>query len=83
MTFLVGESSRWLAILARKGHLDRPLVYPDAHAPGRRLPLGDELTAIGGASEHALLVVDDCLVPHDSGYGYDVYDGLPIGRSNA
>lgn len=78
VTLLVGDSSGWLAILAREGQLDRPLVYLDAHAPEQPLPLDCELAAIRGAAEHAVLVVDDCLVPHDNGYGYDVYGDLPI-----
>jgi hypothetical protein len=78
VTLLVGDSSRWLAVLACEGQMERPLVYLDAHRPDEHLPLGDELAAIAAVAGHAVVVVDDCLVPHDSGYGYDVYGGVPI-----
>jgi hypothetical protein len=61
--------------------LERPFVYLDAHAPGDRLPLSDELEAVETTAEHAVVVIDDVLIPHDEGYGYDVYDGAPIALS--
>jgi hypothetical protein len=78
VTVLVGDSSRALSLLGQEGRLERPFVYLDAHAPGGRLPLSDELEAVESAVEHAIVVIDDVLIPHDEGYGYDVYDGVPI-----
>lgn len=78
---LVGHSSRWLDVLGREGQLDRPLVYLDAHRPGDTLPLSDELRAVEAAADHAIMIIDDCLIPHDSGYGYDTYGGAPIALS--
>jgi hypothetical protein len=55
----------------------RPLAYLDAHW-WEPLPLPHELTCLLQGWDDVLAVIDDCQVPADAGYGYDVYGGVPI-----
>ena len=56
----------------------RPFVYLDAHW-GSELPLEGEVAALLAGSSDVLVVVDDVRVPHDDGYSYDTFDGVPLG----
>jgi hypothetical protein len=54
-------------------YIGRPLLfYLDAHW-GKDLPLSEELAIIFASFLHAIVMIDDFHVPHDSGYGYDDY----------
>ena len=56
----------------------RPFVYLDAHWYDD-LPLGREISDLFEGDGDTLIVVDDFQVPHDPGYGYDEYKGVPLG----
>jgi hypothetical protein len=47
-------------------------IYLDAHWKAD-LPLAKELETVFNRCPSAVVMVDDFLVPHDSGYGYDDY----------
>jgi predicted O-methyltransferase YrrM len=52
---------------------DRTLFfYLDAHGTDD-LPLAEEIAIIFGHCRNAVVMIDDFLVPHDAGYGYDTY----------
>jgi hypothetical protein len=71
-----GDSARVLNELRGRG-FQRPLLYLDAHWE-ERVPLADEFAVIFENWREALVVVDDFRVPHDPGYGYDIYGGVPL-----
>lgn len=77
VTLICGDSVdglRWIRHLVRPR---RPLAYLDAHWQPR-LPLREELQTLLDGWKDAVVVIDDCRVPHDSGYGYDTYAGVAI-----
>jgi hypothetical protein len=77
VTLLCGDSVAGLRWVRDRVAPRRPLAYLDAHWEAR-LPLREELATLLGAWEDAVVVIDDCRVPHDTGYGYDVYGGVAI-----
>jgi hypothetical protein len=77
VTLICGDSVsglRWVRDTIRPR---RPLAYLDAHWEAR-LPLREELETLLGAWDDVVTVIDDCRVPHDTGYGYDTYAGMAI-----
>jgi hypothetical protein len=77
---LVCSDSVWmLDELRRRRACARPFAYLDAHWEDR-LPLADEVDRLLRGWPDAIVVIEDCLVPHDLGYRYDVYDGVPLSR---
>jgi len=72
-----GDSAAVLPALAAEQTIHRPFVYLDAHW-GEELPLVAEIDTALVAWADCVIVIDDFLVPHDSGYGYDTYDGQPL-----
>jgi hypothetical protein len=77
VTLLCGDSVAALEWLRAQGAVRRPLAYLDAHW-WEPLPLPREVACLLGGWDDALVVVDDCRVPDDPGYGYDAYGGVPI-----
>jgi hypothetical protein len=77
VTLLCGDSVAGLRWVRDRVRPRRPLAYLDAHWEAR-LPLREELETLLGAWQDAVVVIDDCRVPHDTGYGYDVYGGVAI-----
>jgi predicted O-methyltransferase YrrM len=77
VTALLGDSAVVLPELAATADIERPFVYLDAHW-GTGLPLATEVETTLRTWPDCLIVVDDFLVPHDSGYDYDIYDGKPL-----
>jgi predicted O-methyltransferase YrrM len=71
-----GDSAEVLRQLAGRP-IARPLLYLDAHW-GERVPLSSELEVTFGAWAETVVVIDDFRVPHDPGYGYDIYGGVPL-----
>jgi predicted O-methyltransferase YrrM len=66
-----------LAELVRARTFARPLAYLDAHW-WNDLPLQSEVDQLLDACAEAVIVVDDCVVPGDEGYGYDHFLGTPL-----
>lgn len=77
VTLLCGDSVSALEWLAERREVRRPLAYLDAHWL-EPLPLPHEVTRLLAGWDDVLVVIDDCRVPDDPGYGYDVYGGVPI-----
>jgi hypothetical protein len=50
----------------------RPFFYLDAHWEVD-IPLLEELTIILSTAAEFVIVIDDFMVPHDPGFGFDVY----------
>ena len=78
VTLLCGDSVEALSALRAALPFRRPFAYLDAHW-WDRLPLAGELAALTTGWTDVVAVIDDCAVPGDAGYAYDVYDGKPIG----
>ena len=76
---LQGDSARVLPELAADGRIRKPFVYLDAHW-GEGLPLVTEVETVLRAWHDCVIVVDDCLVPHDPDYGYDTYAGQALSQ---
>jgi hypothetical protein len=72
-----GDSRHVLDRLARIRRFERPLVYLDAHW-WDELPLQTEVSKVLGAWNESVIVIDDCQVPKDPGYGFDSYRGVPL-----
>jgi hypothetical protein len=72
-----GDSAATLERLQRHTGHQRVFAYLDAHWYGR-LPLAEEVALILESWSDVVIVIDDCRVPHDPGYGYDIYDGVPV-----
>jgi predicted O-methyltransferase YrrM len=79
VTLICGDSSAALERLIAEKAFTRPFVYLDAHWWGN-VPVAREANRILDATEEAVITVDDCFVPDDPGYTYDVYDGVPLTR---
>lgn len=77
VNILCGDSATILPQLGAQPDIRRPFVYLDAHW-GQGLPLLAEVDTVVTSWSDFVVVVDDFLVPHDSGYGYDVYDGQAL-----
>jgi hypothetical protein len=77
VTLLCGDSAGALEWLRERGEVRRPLAYLDAHWL-EPLPLPREVACLLAGWDDVLIVVDDCRVPDDPGYGYDTYGGVPI-----
>jgi predicted O-methyltransferase YrrM len=77
VTAILGDSAVVVPELAATAKIVRPFIYLDAHWGGG-LPLATEVDTSLGTWPDCLIVVDDFLVPHDSGYGYDIYDGRAL-----
>ena len=77
VTVHCGRSLEALRLLGSDGGIRRPLAYLDAHWL-KDLPLKEEVQYVLSRWDDVLVVVDDCRVPEDAGYGYDVYDGVAI-----
>jgi hypothetical protein len=54
-----------------------PFFYLDAHWSAN-LPLREEISAILCDCPNFVIMVDDFVVPNDPGFGYDVYNGVPL-----
>jgi len=50
-------------------------IYLDAHKPDAPSPLLEELEVIFENLNNFIILIDDFLVPHDQGYGYDSVNG--------
>ena len=71
------SSPEALAQLTSGSSFKRPLAYLDAHWLND-LPLQEEVDKLFGACDEVVVVVDDCQVPGDEGYGYDHFLGTPL-----
>ena len=76
LTFLRGNSPELVRRLRAMG-FHRPFFYLDAHW-WSELPLAEELREIAAGWDNAVIVIDDCQVPDDDGYGFDTYLGAPL-----
>lgn len=77
VTAILGDSAVVVPELAETSKIVRPFIYLDAHWGGG-LPLATEVDTSLRTWPDCLIVVDDFFVPHDSGYGYDIYDGRAL-----
>ena len=77
VTMIWGDSAAAVRHLAQGGRLSKPFAYLDAHWE-KDLPLSDELECLLSTWEDVLVAIDDFHVPGEPGYGYDVYDGIPL-----
>jgi hypothetical protein len=77
VNLLCGRSVDALGLLGSDGGIQRPLAYLDAHWL-KELPLKEEVDRLLSQWDEVVVVIDDCRVPDDDGYGYDVYDGVAI-----
>jgi hypothetical protein len=69
---------RWLAGTDSAGN--RPIFYLDAHCQlAGTVALAGEVAIIDDCWRDAAVVIDDAQVSDDPGYGYDTYNGRPIG----
>ncbi|HWK28566.1 MAG TPA: hypothetical protein VNS09_18515 [Solirubrobacter sp.] len=80
VTLLCADSVAGLRWLRDHPRPRRPLAYLDAHWEAR-LPLHEELMTLQAGWDDVLVVIDDCRVPDDAGYGYDTYAGIAIDAS--
>jgi predicted O-methyltransferase YrrM len=80
VTLICGDSATAVDRLIAENTFRRPFVYLDAHWWGNA-PVAEEANRIFAATEEAVITVDDCYVPGDPGYGYDIYDGVPLDRA--
>jgi predicted O-methyltransferase YrrM len=72
-----GDSVVFLKEVLQAKRFRKPFVYLDAHWY-EKLPLRDELRTILSNCQDFVIAVDDFVVPHDPGFGYDVYNGAPL-----
>jgi len=77
VTLIRGSSPEVLERMARQRRFKKPLAYLDAHWWGH-LPLQGEIDQLLSGWDEAVIVIDDCKVPGDGGYGFDVYSGVPL-----
>lgn len=73
-----GSSPEFLRRLRASESFRKPFFYLDAHWE-KELPLIDELEIILSGWSRYLILIDDFEVPEDTGFGYDTYNGQPIG----
>lgn len=85
VTLHCGDSVEVLRGLAAEPTIERPFFYLDAHGTGTDAhegeslpPLVDEVGMILRRWPDVVIVIEDCLVPGDPAYAYDVYAGSPI-----
>ncbi len=82
VTLLCGDSVDAIAWVHERVRPQRPLAYLDAHWE-ERLPLRDEVAALLAGWPDTVIVIDDCRVPDDAGYGGVAIEerliGLPPG----
>jgi len=79
VTLIRGDSARAVTMLAGDGAIRRPLAYLDAHWE-ERVPLQEEIDELAKGWSEFVAVIDDFRVPDEPGYGYDVYDDVPLSR---
>ncbi len=72
------DSVGFLKRVLRAKRFRRPFFYLDAHW-NAELPLREEISTILGDCPNFVIAVDDFEVPNDPGFGYDVYNGMPLG----
>jgi predicted O-methyltransferase YrrM len=77
VTMIWGDSAAAMYHLAQGDRISKPFAYLDAHWE-KDLPLNDELECLLSTWEDALVAIDDFHVPGEPGYGYDVYEGVPL-----
>jgi hypothetical protein len=77
VSLICGDSRSVLANLQKRPSIARPLAYLDAHW-WEPLPLHEELRILFGGWPEVVVAIDDFRVPDDPGYGYDVYNGIPL-----
>jgi hypothetical protein len=77
VTMIWGDSAAAIRHLAKGGRISKPFAYLDAHWE-KDLPLNDEIECLLSTWQDALIVIDDFHVPGEPGYGYDIYDGVPL-----
>jgi hypothetical protein len=78
VNLVCGDSVDMLEHLSRNGgSIRQPFAYLDAHW-WDQLPLPDEVSLVLDRWSDALLLIEDCRVPGDPGYQYDIYDGIPL-----
>jgi hypothetical protein len=77
VTMIWGDSAAAVRHLSEPGRVSKPFAYLDAHWE-KDLPLNEELDCLLSTWEDVLVAIDDFHVPGDPGYGYDVYDGIPL-----
>jgi predicted O-methyltransferase YrrM len=77
VTMIWGDSAAAMRHLAAGSRISKPFAYLDAHWEDD-LPLNDELDCLLSTWDDALVAIDDFHVPGEPGYGYDVYNGVPL-----
>jgi predicted O-methyltransferase YrrM len=77
VTMIWGDSAAGVRHLAERTEVTRPLAYLDAHWE-EDVPLNAELECLFSSWEDVLVVIDDFSVPGKPGYGYDIYEGVPL-----
>lgn len=70
VTLIRGDSRRMLEMLARLHRFEPPIAYLDARCGRTTTPnRSDEIL---GERDESVIVIDDCQVPKDPGYGFDL-----------
>jgi hypothetical protein len=80
VTRLLGDSSEWLEKIYLYDK-EYTLIFLDAHSFGHGCPLNQELEALiknTSINKKLILVIHDCLNPHQPEFGYDTYEDKPI-----
>ncbi len=77
VTMIWGDSATAVRHLAKGSEVTRPLAYLDAHWE-EDVPLDAELECLFSSWDDVLVVIDDFRVPGEPGYGYDIYNGVPL-----
>ncbi len=75
ITSLLGDSVSLLPSMLKMCD-NRTIVFIDSH--WQTLPLLDELRLIKESEIIPVIIVHDCMVPHEPKLGYDSYDGVDI-----
>ncbi len=77
VTMIWGDSAAAVRHLAKGDRISKPFAYLDAHWE-KDLPLNEELDCLLTTWRDVLVAIDDFHVPGEPGYGYDIYDGVPL-----
>ena len=77
VTMIWGDSATAMHHLAGEPAVTRPLAYLDAHWEAD-VPLNAEVDCLLSNWKDVLIVIDDFHVPGAPGYGYDIYNGVPL-----
>lgn len=77
VTMIWGDSAATMRHLASRPNVTRPLAYLDAHWE-EDVPLNAEVDCLLSNWKEVVIVIDDFHVPGKPGYGYDIYNGVPL-----